>query len=527
VSNDLGSKFWTAPWFKPVTLLVFFVAAYWVPLKAMVSIWWIDDDYSYGFLIPVISAYILWDKREVIKKLHLKSAGKVLPFLIFFVLLSLYGILGSSGNISMPSVPILIILFTTFCFGWATIKELIIPLGFLIFMVPIPSSIEGTLGLSLKNISTKMGEAIIRSFNIPVNVNGNVIDLGVTQLQVVDACNGLRYLFPLFALGVAYAYFFEKITWKRIAVVLSTIPIAVITNGVRIGITGILAQKYGASVAEGFFHGFSGWLLFMFAFACLFVVSRILTLFPSKGKADGKKSDVNEEPKPPLQKGFTGNINGAFFTSIGLMMIVGALSLSTGALPPVLLKSGIKTFSTEFAGWKGQASIVTPETIIKSGAEEAFSAFYNNDKQNGVSLYMGYRSTAFLSNENFFHSPTVCLPASGWTILSKSTHVIGNVPQFGKLEVGQLIMEEMGEKELVYYWFQTKDKTTPYKTINRFHLAVHALERDNTHDFFIRPITHISKNETIEAAQIRMDGFVRDMMAELLKFLAENQRTED
>jgi exosortase D (VPLPA-CTERM-specific) len=519
----MKEKIWNNPLFKPITLLMVFIAAYWIPLKTMVYIWWTDGDYSYGFLIPIISAYMLWNRRMIIKKLYFDSSWKIFPVLVLFVLLSLYGILGSYGNIAMPSIPILIILFTTFCFGWIVIKELIVPLGYLIFMIPIPAVLERTLGLHLKNISTVMGGMIIRLFNIPVNVSGNVIDLGVTKLQVVDACSGFRYLFALLALGVVYAYFFEKILWKRIIIVLSTIPIAVIANIVRIGITGILTSIYGVSVAEGFFHGFSGWAIFIFAFACLFVVDRILALLKSSEKPQDKIDQIGNKSESSFKTIGSKNINGAFYTSICLLVIVGLLTLSTDALPPVKLKGGIESFPIAFGEWKGESQIVTPEIIIESGAEEAFSASFSNKRQESFSLYMGYRSSAFLSNENFFHSPTVCLPSSGWTIISKSTHVITNIPRFGNLEVSQLIMEEMGEQQLVYYWFQTKDKTTPNRSINRFHLTLHALKRDNTYDFFIRPITTIKAGENIEDTQVRMDGFVRDMMEALMKFLSENQ----
>jgi EpsI family protein len=136
---------------------------------------------------------------------------------------------------------------------------------------------------------------------------------------------------------------------------------------------------------------------------------------------------------------------------------------------------------------------------------------------------MGYRSTAFLENVNFFHSPTVCLPGSGWKTISQSRYEIPDVPVFGTLPVTQMVMQAMGTRYLVYFWFQTKEKATHDKNINRFHLALHAMKKDNTHDLFIRPITGIGPNETLETARQRMDGFVRDMMAALDVFLAENQ----
>ena len=166
------------------------------------------------------------------------------------------------------------------------------------------------------------------------------------------------------------------------------------------------------------------------------------------------------------------------------------------------------------------------QIIIKSGAEESFSAFYQNSGKGPVSLYIGYRSTAFLSNENFFHSPTVCLPSSGWKILEESTHIISNVPVLGTIKVAQLIMDGAGQKHLLYFWFQTKDKTTHDKNINRFHLTLHALKRDNTYDLFMRPIAPMHPGESIENAQRRMDVFVRDMMGTLTQFLKEKQVRE-
>lgn len=509
--------------FQAAVLLTLFIAAHWLPLKTLVTIWWTNEDYSYGFLIPVVSAYLLWEKRKVIDGLQIRSAWLMLPLLVVFFLLSLYGTLGSSGNVSMPSIPILIMLYAAFCFGLPLVKKLIMPLGFLIFMIPVPPSVETSLGIFLKSISSKMGGWIIHAVNIPVYVSGNVIDIGITQLQVVDACSGMRYVFALFALGVLYSYFFESHLWKRIVCVLTTIPIAIITNALRIGATGILANYYGVKVAEGFFHGFSGWVIFMVAFAFLFLMGRLLRLFPPHGllqeDEDRAMSATNERNAPIIPDN-----RGAFFTAIAMMIVFGLLSLSTRILPPIMMQGGIASFSLSIAEWQGRSEFISPDIIEKSGAEESFSANYRNRKSDSVSLYIGYRSTAFLSNENFFHTPTVCLPSSGWETKSISTREIQDVPKYGRLKVSTMIIENFGVRQIVYFWFQTKDKTSHDKNINRFHLALHAIKRDNTYDLFIRPITMVRPNETIEDAEKRMDGFVRDMMNELLKFLMEKQQ---
>jgi exosortase D (VPLPA-CTERM-specific) len=410
-------------------------------------------------------------------------------------------------------------LFAAFCFGIDVVKRLIFPLGILVFMVPAPSVVERSLGLYLKGISSKLGGAMIGFFDIPVNVSGNIIDLGVTQLQVVDACSGMRYIFALLALGTIYAYFFEKAVWKQVVCIAATIPISILINILRIGMTGILTARYGVGMAEGFFHDFSGWAIFIVAFAFLFLLGRILAFFPPKNYA-GKTFDAADKALPA---GKHGSVNKAFLTSVVLLLIVGALSMSTMALPAIKIRGGIEKFPLEFAGWHGQAEVVDPETVIRSGAEESFSGFYTKNDHDAVSLYVGYRSTAFLSNENFFHSPNVCLPSSGWRTIEESTHVVAAVPSFGNIKVTKMVMDYMGKKSLVYFWFQTKDKATDDKSVNRFHLAMHAIKRDNTHDLFIRPITALQPGERIEDAEKRLDQFVREMMAELLRFLKDAQ----
>jgi exosortase D (VPLPA-CTERM-specific) len=479
-----------------------------------------NDDYSYGFLIPFIAGYLFWEKKNELQRTPVQSFWPIFPVLLFFVLVSLYGILGSSGNISQPAIPVVIVLFSLFCFGKSFFKKVWLPLCFTVFMVPLPPVLDRTVGVYLKAVSSEMGGAFLRMIGYSVYVTGNVIDLGVTKLQVVDACSGLRFLFPLIALGIVYAYFFEKVAWKRVLCVAVTLPIAVFTNVFRIGIAGILTYQWGPEMAEGFFHDFQGWAIFMMAIVILFVFGKVLNLiWPNREQKQavtkpGKTVHSNQKGK--------GNI-AAFCTSIVLLAAVAVLTLNVSALPPIKITGGIASFPTQFDSWQGNSEAVDPEIIDASGAEEAFNCFYSNEQGEGVSLYMGYRSTAFLENENFFHSPTVCLPSSGWKVLEKSKHVIRDVPTFGTLPVTEMVVESMGHKQLVYFWFQTKDRATHDKNINRYHLALHALKKDNTHDLFIRPIAPVKDGESIETARTRLDGFTRQLMGTLISFLDKTQ----
>jgi exosortase D (VPLPA-CTERM-specific) len=522
-------------WLKISVLLSLFIAAYWIPLKGIVNTWLTNPDYSYGFLVPVISTYFLWDKRATLRDLRVRGSWEILPILVFFVLLSLYGILGSSGNIARPAIPILIILFVAFCFGIKTVKRLALPLGFLIFMVPLPAILDRTIGLYLKSLSSKLGGVLLRTSGMSVHVSGNIIDLGITQLQVVDACSGLRFVFPMFALGIVYAHFFERVAWKKVICVLATIPIAILTNVLRITVTGILTNKYGTDMAEGFFHGFSGWAIFMVALVFLFVLGRFLSLFPPRSRVYSRHPAHQESPEGNSTIKNHGG-SGPFLISVCLLLVVGMVSLNTKAFPALKIRGGLESFPLSFGDWRGKREYIDPDIITRSGAEEAFSSQYQNGKLDSVSVYFGYRATAFLENENFFHSPTVCLPAGGWKVKGISRHKIENVPIFQNLTITKMIVEYLGMRHLVYFWFQTKDKATYNKNINRFHLALHALKGDNTHDFFIRLITPIKESKAssqtsanvMKAAEHVLDTFTREMMEELIKFLEDRQvRVQD
>ena len=262
----------------------------------------------------------------------------------------------------------------------------------------------------------------------------------------------------------------------------------------------------------------------MLAFILLFLFGRGMRFFwpdpPIESKDNAPERSGNESS--------AGKKNiGAIITSACLLAGVALLTLNVNFLPPLKIQGGINSFPLEFHGWKGRPESVSSEIVDASGAEEAFSGFYTRKRDEAVSLYIGYRSSAFLENENFFHSPTVCLPASGWKVINKSKRIINDVPFFQTLPVTEMIIENMGIKQIVYFWFQTKEKVTHDKNINRFHLALHAIKKDNTYDLFIRPITPVGENETLDQARKRMDLFSREMLDTLISFLKENQVTEN
>ena len=166
--------------------------------------------------------------------------------------------------------------------GYSLLKVTFIPIIFLIFAIPLPYVIDAALSFQLQLISSQLGVFFIRLFQIPVYLEGNVIDLGVYKLQVVEACSGLRYLYPLMSLGFLAAYLFQAPLWQRALVFLSTIPITIVMNSLRIGLVGVLVNHWGPQDADGFLHMFEGWIIFI---ACAGYLLRRCTCWPALHRA--------------------------------------------------------------------------------------------------------------------------------------------------------------------------------------------------------------------------------------------------
>lgn len=500
-------------------LSVSFAICFWATFKGMVDVWLTKDDYSHAFLIPPIALYLIWQRRNSLKNAEIKSCWLGLIPVVFLLLVVITGIMGSSPKITRPSIPLLLLVLTLFCYGPEVTKIMLFPILFLFFMIPFPPLIHSRLTWSLKLLSSKIALVLLHLSGLPAYGEGNIIDIGYTQLEVVDACSGLRYVYPLIAMGVIYSYFFQRKMWKRIVLVVSTIPLAVLMNSLRIAVTGILTEKWSPQTAEGFFHAFSGWLIFIVALAGLFIMNFFLNmLVPEETVQDDKTG----EEKVGTEKRKGGDIlknNGPVLLSGAMLFGVFLLSLSVGGIPPVTLAKGIDEFPLVINEWHGRKNLVDPEIIERSGAEEAFEANYVKGGIEFVNLYIGYRGSAFLESENFFHIPDICLPSAGWTTFHKSTRPIDMHPYFIKFRVKELVTEKLHGKNLVYYWFQTNKRVAHNVDLNRLHLAIHAILRDNTPDVFVRVITSVGRKEALSSAQERLDRFVREMEPVLTKFL--------
>jgi exosortase len=247
--------------------------------------WYNLPDYSHGFLVPLFAAFLVWDKRKVLSATPIKQTWAGISLVLFglaVLILGVYGVELFTARISF--VILLTGLIWTF-FGWAMVRALQFPLLVLILAIPFPAIVFNQITFPLQLFASRIASEILPILGVPVLLDGNVIRLPVMPLEVAEACSGIRSLMSLFTLAIFYGYFLERTTTRRVILALASIPIAVTANVFRIVGTGLCVQYWDPEKDLGFFHEFSGWVMFVISLACLYLVHRAMRLIsPVKAK---------------------------------------------------------------------------------------------------------------------------------------------------------------------------------------------------------------------------------------------------
>lgn len=270
----------TRDWIPYLLLLaLLLVAIYYRVAGKLVYDWYDIPDYSHGFLVPLFSLFLAWDNREAIRKTPIKQSWSGISFIVLGIAILILGVYGADLFLSRISFLFILSGLIWTLLGSKMLKTLRFPILVLLLAIPFPQIVFNQITFPLQLLASQLASAILPLFGVPVLHEGNVIELPAMKLEVAEACSGIRSLMSLFTLAVFYGYFIEKSTKQRVMLALASIPIAVIANAARITGTGLCVQYWDPDKALGFFHEFSGWVMFVISLGCLYLVHRIMRFF--------------------------------------------------------------------------------------------------------------------------------------------------------------------------------------------------------------------------------------------------------
>jgi exosortase len=265
-------------WWRASVLVLLVAWLYWSILFHLAKQWSSDANFSYAFFVPACSLFILWrDRVRLAQQPRVPSSWGLL--IVAFALFVLgVGVLGAELFLSRISLLLLIAGLVISLHGWQLFRAILFPWAFLILMVPIPALVFSQITLPLQMLASKVAAILLPLAGVPVLREGNVIHLSSMRLEVAEACSGIRSLLSLTTLAIIYGYLVETRMWVRVLLAVASIPIAVAANSLRIVGTGLLVQYWDPDKAQGFFHTFSGWLVFVVSLAMLFLLHRLLRI---------------------------------------------------------------------------------------------------------------------------------------------------------------------------------------------------------------------------------------------------------
>lgn len=518
------NKFWKTSF--GLWLFVFGVAVlldiiFYPGLKEMVRVWNEREEFSYGYLIPFITAFLIWQKRHVLEQTGF--SGSWMGVTIVAVGLALYyvGSFSTITTIIQYALLIVVIGGGLAVMGWQAFRPIFIPVLFLAFMIPLPSFFLNNLSAELQLLSSQVGVGIARAFNISVYLEGNVIDLGVYKLQVVEACSGLRYLFPLMSLAFICAYIFQGAFWKRTVIFLSSIPITVLMNSLRIGVIAVLVEYWGVAQAQGFIHDFEGWAVFM---ACLGIIFIEIWILARLGKRKMSFHEAFNIALPELITKDTARSQRVLpkqYMIVGLLLVGAAASsffmTARGEIHPA--RAEFDTFPMQFGEWNGQRDHIEKIYLDFLKLDDYILADFTSGKEQLVNLYVAYYASQRAGESA--HSPRSCIPGDGWQIKSLVSHTIGGMPGRLPFTVNRMIIQKGEAKQLVYYWFQQRGRVITNEYMVKWYLFWDALTKNRTDGALVRLVTPVVSGEETAKVDQHLEDFARSIIGVLPSYVPD------
>ncbi|HXG83359.1 MAG TPA: EpsI family protein [Pyrinomonadaceae bacterium] len=491
-------------------------------LAKLVFDWWTDENYSHGLLVPFVIGFIVWTEFDEIKKL--KSAGHIRfggALVLFALAVFLGGTLGAELFIQRISLVVMLAGIIIYFFGARILKSLAVPFLLLLLAIPIPQIIFNKIAFPLQIWASQAAVWGIRLFEVPTVRKGNVFEIlprGATQvlsLEVVEACSGIRSLMTLMTLALVLAYFtrvkrdsgenkksgFLKNPdfWRTAILMLSAIPIAVLTNAARVSATGVLTYYYGRQATESAWHDVSGWLVYLVALGLLILTNFVLQ---KALKVRSSESEVRSRELENLQPA-TSNLQ-PLYSLLAVLIIGGAfINWFQQRGEAEVYREPLSNIPAKLGEWrqKGDEIRFDPQTESVLRTTDYTMREYFLPGGRIANLYVGYYASQ--RSGATYHSPQNCLPGAGWVM--NQPNLIRIKTASGKsFTANKFVIENGVYKEILIYWYQGRGRAEASEYRDKINTVWDSVLRRRSDGSMVRVMTSVGNSET-EATNAAID----------------------
>jgi len=524
-ANVSHAGFWKTPvtfWVLLGIISVLIGLSFQETILEMEHRWSGSEEYGYGYLIPIITIFLIWQRKDQLAEVEFNPSVAGLFLIVLGGLLFFLGAAATTHTLSQYGLVVTILGVALTLLGWKAFKIVMVPLAVLFFMVPLPPFIYNTLSTKLQLISSELGVAVIRLFGISVYLEGNVIDLGSYKLQVVEACSGLRYLFPLVSLSFIAAYIYKGVLWKKAIIFLSSIPITVLMNSFRIGVIGVLVEYGGPEQAEGFLHDFEGWIVFMACMAILVLEMALLAKVGSdkKSLADAFTIDL-PEPVPVGVERSPREIKAlSWFVPVLLVGLLASSIYVQGKENVIPERRIFAEFPLKMADWKGTTGTLEENILDSLKTEDYIISDYVNEHGDMVNFYVAYYADQAAGSAA--HSPRACIPGGGWLIKELTVRGVDGIQVDGKsLMVNRLLIKKGEYTQVVYYWFQQRGRDITNEWLVKWYLFWDSMTRSRTDGALVRLTAFVLPGQDVAVADERLVEFANTVFPYLSDYIPD------
>ena len=494
-------------------------------IQNMFRVWTIKEEYSHGFFLPIIAIYILWQRSVTLSQLPYRGSYLGVFVVCVGLMLGLMGELGTLYTVIQYGFLVAIFGVVLSVTGVSTFRYYLFPLLILLFMVPLPSFIYRSLSSELQLVSSQIGVAVIQLFDIPVYLEGNVIDLGKMKLQVVEACSGLRYLFPLSALAYILALMYQANVFLKAIVFVSSIPITVVMNSLRIGLIGVTVDTWGEKAAEGLLHDFEGWVVFMSSLAIIIFEIRLLSwlIGDKRSLTDVLQVEAHNAGKPNSlaesigSKGISSSSLRPFYFSTVVILLFSAVFFYSPEREEIIPDRDVfASYPQDLGQWSGQRDYLNPAHLKSLKLSDYLMINYSEQPGYPVNYYVAYYDSQ--QKGRSAHSPKSCMPGDGWEMsdFERTEITLGN--DF-LLPVNRTVISKGSQTSLVYYWFQQRGRLLNNEYLVKFYLLWDSITKQRTDGAMIRVTTPVFPHEGVEQADERIQKLIRESQALLQNYV--------